>query len=70
MLPNVDPTSHALPSKSICKWKREMLEKSLPLLVKQAANGRFICRKCARVVCDKQLVCKPIKISKLPTSSS
>ncbi len=57
--------SHSPPKKEICKWKRNVLEDSLPFLALQITEAKYVCRKCGRAAADKKLLCKPTKLAPL-----
>ncbi|MEL7265188.1 MAG: hypothetical protein AAFN70_14985 [Planctomycetota bacterium] len=67
--PNVrDMPKEKLPNLSICKWNRDQLKQALPILLEQASDARFICKKCGRVAAEKRLLCKAISGSKLSSA--
>lgn len=59
------PKNPGLPKKAICKWDRDTLEESLPLLVTQVLDAKFLCRKCGRAAAQKKLLCKAVRIDSL-----
>ncbi|TWU66711.1 hypothetical protein V7x_22820 [Crateriforma conspicua] len=49
-----------LPKKAICKWNKTTLEKALPILLQQADQAQYVCRKCGRIAADPKNLCKAI----------
>ena len=49
-----------LPKKKMCKWSKSTLEKALPLVLEQAKDAKFVCRKCGRVALKADSLCKAI----------
>ncbi|HBE69737.1 MAG TPA: hypothetical protein DDW52_16450 [Planctomycetaceae bacterium] len=58
-----------LPKRELCKLKKEELRVLLPELVEHLVDGKYVCRKCARIAHEKSLVCKPVKVSELRSKS-
>ncbi|THB70868.1 MAG: hypothetical protein D6B28_08375 [Gammaproteobacteria bacterium] len=49
--------------KKICNYKQKEIEKKIDQLTTIVAKPKYICKKCARVACNKNLLCKPEKIN-------
>lgn len=49
-------------ARSLCKYKKKEIEKSLHELAHIVDKPRFICGDCARSAHDKGHVCKPVKL--------
>ena len=49
--------------KSLCKWKKKEIEKSLHELIHIVEKPRYICTDCARCAHDKNFLCKPHNIN-------
>ncbi len=62
--PKVSKTT-SLPDHQLCKWKKDWVKAYLPELAKQLPGGGWICKKCARIAHEEDLLCKPIPINKL-----
>jgi len=50
--------------KTLCEWEKKEIEKKSFHLEKLITNSKFYCKKCARSANDKDVLCKPKKISK------
>jgi hypothetical protein len=49
-------------AKTLCKWKKKDIEKSVDELARMVDEARFICKDCARSANDKAHLCKGIKL--------
>ncbi|TWT80056.1 hypothetical protein CA13_14690 [Planctomycetes bacterium CA13] len=47
--------------KEICHWDRSEIQRSIALLIVQAHNAKYVCKKCGRTAEDKSLLCKPVR---------
>jgi hypothetical protein len=56
--------------KPICKLKKDQLAAVLPILAAEAAQSRYICRRCGRVARSKKWLCKPASIDKMIAAES
>ena len=50
--------------KTLCEWEKKEIEKQSSELIKLIANAKYYCKKCARSANDKEVLCKPKKLSK------
>ena len=50
--------------KTLCEWEKKEIEKQSAELIKLIANAKYYCKKCARSANDKEVLCKPKKLSK------
>jgi len=56
--------------KQICKLKKDQLAAVLPILAAEAAQSRYICRRCGRVARSKKWLCKPASIDKIVSAEN
>lgn len=49
-------------AKSLCKWKKKDIEKSVDQLAVMVNKPRFVCKDCARAANDKAHLCKAVKL--------
>lgn len=50
-------------AKELCKWKKKEIEKNLRDITRIVETSRFVCKDCARSACEKNYLCKPIKLA-------
>jgi hypothetical protein len=48
--------------KTLCELDKKEIEKNFAEVVKLVNKPKYVCRRCARAVNEKDLVCKPAKI--------
>ncbi len=53
----------------LCDLDKKVLEKKLEKIMGMVDQPRYICRACARAANEKELVCKPVKITRKDSSS-
>jgi hypothetical protein len=56
--------------KPICKLKKDQLAAILPILAAEAAQSRYICRRCGRLARSKKWLCKPTPIDKIVSAEN
>lgn len=54
--------------KTLCDWDRTDIEKNMTYILSLTSSPKYICRKCARVANDEDVLCKPLKIKKVKKS--
>jgi hypothetical protein len=45
--------------KTLCKWRREDIEKDLDAVRTMVGKPKVICKRCGRAVAKRKWVCKP-----------
>lgn len=52
-------------AKTLCDWSKRDIEKKADKLYELVRDPKFICRKCARVASQYQVLCKPKRMPAL-----
>lgn len=48
--------------KTLCKWKKDRIDKELDALKEIVRAPKFVCKNCGRAADDKGWLCKPSRI--------
>lgn len=53
-----------MPKQQLCKLTKDEIKSLLPNLARKLPLGQYICKKCARIAHDRELLCKPVDTRK------
>ncbi len=49
--------------KKLCHYKQKEIEKNIDELSVIVSKPKYICKKCARVACNKKVLCSPENVN-------
>ncbi|MCA8959214.1 MAG: hypothetical protein KDC38_01825 [Planctomycetes bacterium] len=49
-------------TRTLCDWDKDRIKSHADELYRLVHDPRYVCRKCARVANDTEVLCKPMKL--------